>query len=500
MPDNDQDQDNKPLHGPNLILDVENFGPIAEAKNIEFRPMTVFVGPSNTGKSYLAMLLHAILKATAQEREELNFWRLGVPFGRLNEINAQVLGAEIANTVREKIGTIQETLNDDLIELQVRSLTWRGQREFERLTAHIIDHVLDLIRRSVSEYFEVDDDAKLTNINMAASARSYVELKLVNEKSLTVQNSSSETSDSRYGISNIKLTDYSNPVSVVWAQGYFDGDIETEMLKDILPRGYLYGIMDEALPKLTSHFLPASRTGIMVSHATLTDRIIASASRISIEGPKLTPFHRIHAEFLRAINAVRHSIPSDRKSEREAHTLAHELETKVLKGSINVADGSIGLPRFSYGRDDTEIPLFRSSSMVTELAPLVLFLRNYVSVGDLLIVEEPESHLHPLAQQRLAGLLTMMVRSGFRILLTTHSDYFVEQLGIFRNASFLDSETRAGILSCFGAELDADLFLGQGEIAVYGFNELAGGAGTTVSEVPFDEISGSTVLRTIPMP
>ena len=45
------------LHGPNLILDVENFGPIAEAKNIEFKPMTVFVGPSNTGKTYLAMLL-----------------------------------------------------------------------------------------------------------------------------------------------------------------------------------------------------------------------------------------------------------------------------------------------------------------------------------------------------------------------------------------------------------------------------------------------------------
>ena len=60
MPDTDQDK--KPLHGPNLILDVENFGPIAEAKNIEFRPMTVFVGPSNTGKSYLAMLLHAMLQ------------------------------------------------------------------------------------------------------------------------------------------------------------------------------------------------------------------------------------------------------------------------------------------------------------------------------------------------------------------------------------------------------------------------------------------------------
>lgn len=61
------------LHGPNLILDVENFGPIAEAKNIEFKPMTVFVGPSNTGKTYLALLLHSILKARRETWPRMSF-------------------------------------------------------------------------------------------------------------------------------------------------------------------------------------------------------------------------------------------------------------------------------------------------------------------------------------------------------------------------------------------------------------------------------------------
>ena len=63
MTTSENDTQDTPLHGPNLILDVENFGPIAEAKNIEFKPMTVFVGPSNTGKTYLAMLLHAFSQA-----------------------------------------------------------------------------------------------------------------------------------------------------------------------------------------------------------------------------------------------------------------------------------------------------------------------------------------------------------------------------------------------------------------------------------------------------
>ena len=42
-----------------LELTVSNFGPIAEA-SIELRPMSVFVGPSNTGKSYMAALIYAL--------------------------------------------------------------------------------------------------------------------------------------------------------------------------------------------------------------------------------------------------------------------------------------------------------------------------------------------------------------------------------------------------------------------------------------------------------
>ena len=38
---------------------VKNFGPIAEA-NIDLRPLTVFVGPSNTGKTYFATLVYAL--------------------------------------------------------------------------------------------------------------------------------------------------------------------------------------------------------------------------------------------------------------------------------------------------------------------------------------------------------------------------------------------------------------------------------------------------------
>ena len=42
-----------------IELEVTNYGPIVKAR-IDLRPLTVFVGLSNTGKSYLAVLVYAL--------------------------------------------------------------------------------------------------------------------------------------------------------------------------------------------------------------------------------------------------------------------------------------------------------------------------------------------------------------------------------------------------------------------------------------------------------
>ena len=44
---------------PNVKIAVKNFGPIAEA-TIDLRPLTMFVGPSNTGKTYFSTLIYAL--------------------------------------------------------------------------------------------------------------------------------------------------------------------------------------------------------------------------------------------------------------------------------------------------------------------------------------------------------------------------------------------------------------------------------------------------------
>ena len=47
----------------------------------------------------------------------------------------------------------------------------------------------------------------------------------------------------------------------------------------------------------------------------------------------------------------------------------------------------------------------------------------------MLIIEEPEAHLHPGAQAAIALTLARLVRAGVRVIVTTHSYWFLQQLG-----------------------------------------------------------------------
>lgn len=50
--------------------------------------------------------------------------------------------------------------------------------------------------------------------------------------------------------------------------------------------------------------------------------------------------------------------------------------------------------------------------------------------GIVLVVEEPEAHLHPLAQEWLAKRLTAMASGGLQIIMTTHSPSYIEILNL----------------------------------------------------------------------
>ena len=45
-----------------------------------------------------------------------------------------------------------------------------------------------------------------------------------------------------------------------------------------------------------------------------------------------------------------------------------------------------------------------------------------------MIIDEPESHLHPYCQILMARLIAACINAGIKVFVTTHSDYFVKEI------------------------------------------------------------------------
>ena len=110
---------------------------------------------------------------------------------------------------------------------------------------------------------------------------------------------------------------------------------------------------------------------------------------------------------------------------------------------------------------------------------MVLYLRYLVRPGDLLIIEEPESHLHPAMQATFARELARLVRFGVRIMLTTHSEWMLEALANLVRLSDLPEPQREGIPG-------ADVALTPGQVGAWLFKPGTGAAGTVVEEISLD--------------
>ncbi|GHT39915.1 hypothetical protein FACS189437_04660 [Bacteroidia bacterium] len=96
---------------------------------------------------------------------------------------------------------------------------------------------------------------------------------------------------------------------------------------------------------------------------------------------------------------------------------------KINTGDIQRIEGSV-----IYYTNGIELPITAAASSVKELAPLTLFLKKYSAPGASILFEEPEAHLHPARQIKVADLIGCILQLGSHIQITTHSDYFIRRL------------------------------------------------------------------------
>jgi predicted ATPase len=64
----------------------------------------------------------------------------------------------------------------------------------------------------------------------------------------------------------------------------------------------------------------------------------------------------------------------------------------------------------------------------------------FASPGDLLIIENPESHLHPQGQARLGKLFAQAAENGVQLFIETHSDHVLNGVRVATKQKIISPE------------------------------------------------------------
>jgi len=71
----------------------------------------------------------------------------------------------------------------------------------------------------------------------------------------------------------------------------------------------------------------------------------------------------------------------------------------------------------------------------------VLSQNNYLNKNTVLVLDEPEVHLHPKWQLEMAKIIIELVKNGVKILVNSHSPYMIEALKRYSEVAEIEDKT-----------------------------------------------------------
>ncbi|ADM27606.1 conserved hypothetical protein [Ignisphaera aggregans DSM 17230] len=444
-------------------LKVKNFGYVGEGK-IELAPITVLIGPNNTGKSYTAMLLYALIKSSQRIIKTVKFPLIGSVL--VKDLEKSSLGSFVyeyleklrkiyQNSInksknRQKIEELNKTLKEftersiELYRIELnKELNSKNYKELvitetERVFS---SRLTDLVRRESNEmnaelelegeFFKLSYDLKVSIPKPGVEQDAYVDLNitLTPKTGIILKNLEKDIV-----IRSSRFYRY--------IYFYLRRSAKEPILRFLFDIIYeIYALLYEALEKdfidFDIRYFPASRAGILHSYRTVAHALIKSVPEMPIRGAEIPRVPGILADFLAELISL-----EPRTGAGDELKEVSGLLEEVLEGSIElVRRGDISLPEPVYRSKEFEFSLPNVSSMIAELSPLDLYLKyGLIRKNDILIIEEPEAHLHPDKQARLVEVLALLAkRLGVKVIITTHSDVILTKLSNLVMAGYTDA-------------------------------------------------------------
>src|SRR5579859_5613460 len=406
-----------------MKITIRNLGVIKKAE-INLKPLTIFIGPNNSGKTWLAYTLAAV------------FGEFGI-----SQFTDQERRTSILENYSPVASAINELLTTGIVSMDIYQFAHDyGEKYFE--------DVISTVKTNLSLFMGtrcISFDALKMSTELNDTQPLF--LKRIQETAFHANvGFTRQKSDHTYGRQNApfrisKQKERNNISMYLTFEDQSETEVPEETMREIIEERiiwYVFRTLHRAL-FFDVVVLPTERTTFLTlpfSTLSLDDQEINQIRDQHIQ-PLSMPVSDYVSSVI-SVTATGTKETAERKQQAEKNPqvqkyidLSYVLETEILNGEVDFS-----MPEPEFGRDiifhpngctfPLEISL--ASSMVKELAPLVFHLRYSAQPNELLIIDEPEMNLHPKAQVQILEFLVMLVNAGLNVLITTHSPYILDHL------------------------------------------------------------------------
>jgi len=395
-----------------MDIKVTNFGPIEKARII-ISPITVIIGKNNKGKSFLSQLIFSTISSLrGARRREYAFRSYG-----LEHVTVDFAAEDFYDLLNIK-KQIKQYRKNNINRQQLINQIFHSTRLLYS----------DFFGSLLKEELEITFGVHIGDLVLLGATRSTITIRLSPNCHfrVTIGKSGSMSTTLKFDNDSL-LVDCINNKNLI-------PSLESVRTKRscIKQVGIVMQIIGNAIkisPEFNyPYYLPAGRGGLIDSWDTISSAWTVLAAASIPRGINMPPLPGTSARFYNIMQSL-----TGRTSGEFPIACANLRD--LLNGDISIyIDKKAGGKRnieyiFKLDKHTKNINIIHAGSMIKELGPLYLIIREVLREKDIFIVEEPESHLHPAAQRAFVmEIIVQLAEQGIYSLLTTHSDIFIRTL------------------------------------------------------------------------
>jgi hypothetical protein len=446
-----------------MKITVHNLGAITEAE-INIKPLTVFVGPNNTGKTWLA---YAIAGLFSPDR----FTEYAISLDERLKIYPPLDQA------------LQDLENNGSAVLDIVQFAEKYGQVYINEIGHTAPYWMPgLMNTRLASFTNLDisvdlEDTKAAYLKRILNENIQLEIPVGQKTRVGIRKKRGDSQLYFYTLQQTSSEELPSPEQTSELPIFVIKDLFSTLVVQLLHTAFYSQIRILPAERTTAFTFPFVGTSTQVEGLATNKEVSQGWNQKNVIGPintYLTMFSKTYSIGVRT--------QKERSSRNQEYAqLARVLEARVLSGKVefspieaSVAEGGnqleLGLSAGLMFKTDmgVELEISIASSMVQELAPLVLYLRDIATFGDLLIIDEPEKSLHPEAQVKMIEFLGMLVNAGLNVIVATHSPYVVDHLANLMKANEVEDKRR--ISNEFYLK-DATAFISKDNVSVYIFDQ-----------------------------